>query len=111
LTYANSTYVQTFVGGSATYDSTELTNAITVADKVVEAYTHTTFSGTIPTTVTIASSMIAARILREGFKDILQTQNKEPANYFSRLLTPEIKALLEPNIDTDYTDAYSEDYS
>ena len=110
MTYANSTYVQTFVGGSTTYNSTELPTAITVADKVVEAVTHTTFSGTIPTPVTVAASMIAARILREGYKDILQVQNKEPAGYIGRLLTPEIRAMLEAHIDTDYTDVYSEDY-
>lgn len=109
IAYGTSAYVNSFTGSA--YGSTEVTAAIALADDLCEAYALTTWSGTIPTPVIIASSLIAKNILQSGMLHNIQKDNMEPTAMIDQFITPEIAQMLNSQIDTDTYGHASEDFA
>lgn len=104
MAYGTSAYVNSFTNSA--YSPTDVTAAITLADAFVETYCRKT--GLTGTPVTIASSLLAARILQQGLIHTLQKQNMDIQTFLPRLMNVEIKSMLEDSVDSDYSGIHSE---
>ncbi|OLS20342.1 MAG: hypothetical protein HeimC3_40810 [Candidatus Heimdallarchaeota archaeon LC_3] len=105
MAYATSAYINSFTNSA--YAAGDVTAAITLADALVDSYTRS--SSLSGTAVIVASSLLAARILQQGLIHTLQKQNMEIQTFLPKLMSNEIKVLLEPFMNTDYEGIHSED--